>query len=195
MITNNHIFTLEESALAYAKSARRLLGIDVNFLNSNQEVLPIFVSMLFQSLEISIKHVGVESKLFTLREVRTRKHRSGHGIKEIAQLAEKKLGGESFSPIVTAITFENRNQLSKEIIKHMIFEDDMEKTRNVYATRSLGYGQIQNGDFAIINPIKDWVESVEQTTCNLSKAIDLITQWKELGSNSKTFAIWYNEDR
>jgi len=190
MLVKNHIFTLEESALAYAKAAERLLGGDVEFLNLNQEVIPVFVNMLFQSLEISIKHAGVESELFTLKEVRIRQHRSGHGIKEIASLAVEKLGGDPFTPIVTAMTFSCTNQHVESIIRKMICGEDFEKTRNAYATRGLGYGQIQNGDFAIITPIEDWVESVKQTAINLPQPINILTQWKQSESNSKHFAIW-----
>ena len=195
MTTNNHIFTLEEIALAYAKSAERLFGGDTEFLNSNQEVIPVFVNMLFQSLEISIKHAGVEAKLFTLKEVRKRQHRSGHGIKEIATLAVEKLGGDPFTSIITAMTFSCTNQHAENIIRQMVCGEDFEKTRNVYATRYLGYGQIKNGDFSLITPIEDWVESVKQTALNLPKTIDILTQWKQSESDSKHFAIWYDENK
>ncbi|MBM4348568.1 MAG: hypothetical protein FJ106_01570, partial [Deltaproteobacteria bacterium] len=56
-----HVYTGQEAAIAYALSAERIAGSDANFLNENQAVIPIFVSLLFQSLEISIKYAGIES--------------------------------------------------------------------------------------------------------------------------------------
>ncbi len=60
-----HMFNLREAAIAYAKGAERILGEDTSFLNDNQELIPVFVSLLFQSLEISLKHLGIEAKLFS----------------------------------------------------------------------------------------------------------------------------------
>ena len=77
----SHIFTGQEAAIAYALSAERIFDNDCEFLNANPHVIPIFVSQLFQSLEISIKHVGIASGLFTETEARSRAVRSGHGIK------------------------------------------------------------------------------------------------------------------
>jgi hypothetical protein len=173
-----YIFTLEDAAIAYAKAAEHMLGGDVDFLNSNKAIIPLFVSMLFQSLEISIKHAGVQSGLFTANEVRKKECLSGHGIKEIAALAAKKLGKKSSMPIVSAMTISSQNQHAKSIISQMIYGNEMENTRIAYATRCLGYGEVRDGDFAIINPIIDWVESVKQASENLPQTIDLLTQWQ-----------------
>lgn len=91
-----HMFSLDEAAVAYAVAAEHMFGNDATFLNNNPAVVPVFVSMLFQSLEISIKHAGIESGLFTMQEARNRQNRSGHGVKELAALAVDKLGGDPF---------------------------------------------------------------------------------------------------
>ena len=44
---NNRMFTLDEAAVAYAVAAGRIAGKDPAFLNGNQAVIPVFVSMLF----------------------------------------------------------------------------------------------------------------------------------------------------
>ena len=67
------MFTLQEAALAYAKGAERILGEDGTYINNNQELVPVFVSLLFQSLEISLKHLGLEARLFTKQQARDRK--------------------------------------------------------------------------------------------------------------------------
>ena len=190
MNSKKHMFSGCDAAIAYAKTAERILGNDVDFLNSNPACIPIFVSMLFQSLEISIKQAGIESKLFTRKEARSRRQRSGHGIKELAMLAVEKLGGEPFQPIVMAMTFKNQAQNSAEIIYQMICGKNLDKTRESYATRCLGYSEVTEGDFATISPIPDWVAAVKETAMNLPAAIEIISKWKKSCSNSKHFAIW-----
>ena len=143
----SRMFTGREAAIAYAISAERMFGDNAGFIETNPAVVPIFVSLLFQSLEISIKQAGVESGLFTMQEARARQQRSGHGIKELAALAVEKLGGDPFDPIVTAMIFANTHANSAEIIRQMICGDDLEKTRESYASRRLGYGEVSEGDF------------------------------------------------
>jgi hypothetical protein len=181
--------------MAYALSAERIFGQDDGFLDANPACVPIFVSLLFQSLEISIKQAGLESGLFLMQEARSRQQRSGHGIKELAALAVEKLGGDPFDPIVMAMTFASRPKTSREpnsaeIIRCMICGAELEKTRELYASRSLGYAQVAKGDFAIIQPVKHWIAAVKETAANLLITIDILSQWKTSPSSSKHFAIW-----
>jgi len=187
------IFTGNEAALAYAISAKRICGDNADFLSANPAIVPIFVSLLFQSLEISIKQAGVDSGLFTMQEARARQQRSGHGIKELAALAVDRLGGDPFGPVIMAMTFANTHTNSGRIIKEMICGDSLQKTRESYASRQLGYGEVAEGDFAIIEPLSDWIESVKETASNLPKIIDILSQWKASASKSKHFAIWLRE--
>ena len=186
----NHIFSGQEAAMAYALSAERIFGNDYGFLNGNQVVVPIFVSQLFQSLEISIKHAGIESGLFTESEARSRAMRSGHGIKELATLAVEKLGGIPFGPLIMAMTHFNTIQNSGEIIRLMISGSEFENTRECYASRCLGYAQVAEGDFALITDIPTWIASVKETASNLPKIIDILSQWKASPSKSQHFVIW-----
>lgn len=186
----NHIFTSQEAAMAYALGAERTFGNDCEFLNANPHVIPVFVSQLFQSLEISIKHAGIASGLFTETEARNRARRSGHGIKELASLAVEKLGGDSFAPILWALTHCCAGTSSEEIIKQMIFGKAFEKTREKYASRCLGYGQVADGDFALITDITGWIAAVKETASNLPKAIEVLEQWKASPSEAKHPAIW-----
>lgn len=190
MVASPHMFNLEEAAAAYALAAENILGADVSFLNANPGVVPVFVSMLFQSLEISIKHAGIESGLFTMQEARTRQYGSGHDIKQLATLAVEKLGGDPFDPIVMAMTFSNSGARSSQFIWEMICGSKMEKTRDVYASRRMGYGEVYEGDFALIHPIAEWVSAVRETAASLPKTIDILSQWHSSASHSKCFAIW-----
>ena len=185
------MFTGREAAVAYAISAERMFGGNADFLEANTAVVPIFVSLLCQSLEISIKRAGIESGLFTEQEVKARP--LGHHIKELASLAVEKLGGEPFDPIVMAITSANKHMNSAQIVREMICGDKFEKTRDVYASRDLGYEEVFEGDFAIIYPIADWIASVKETAVNLPTSIDILSQWKASASTSKHFAIWFCE--
>jgi len=186
----NNIFTAQEAAMAYALSAEKIFGNDCEFLNANPHVIPIFVSQLFQSLEISIKHAGIASGLFTENEARDFAMRRGHGIEELASLAVEKLGGNSFTPILMALTHCNAGINSKEIIQQMISGKAFEKTRDKYASRCLGYGQVADGEFALIDDITSWIAAVKETASNLPKAIEALKQWKASPSESKHFAIW-----
>nr|WP_321401684.1 hypothetical protein [uncultured Desulfobacter sp.] len=190
MDSKKRIFSGHDAAIAYAQTAERLMGIEPDFLNSNPACIPILVGMLFQSLEISIKQVGIESGLFTKQETRSRRQRSGHGIKELVMLAVEKLGGEPFQPIIMAMTFNNQVQNSDEIINQMICGKNLDKTRESYATRRLGYSEVADGDFAIINPIPNWVAAVKETAVNLPTTIEIISEWKKSYSISKRFVIW-----
>ena len=185
-----HMFRLDEAAGAYALSAEHMFGNNDGFLDANPALVPIFVSHLFQSLEISIKHAGIESGLFTMKEARERVNRSGHGIKELATLAVERLGGDPFEPVVMAMTFANRHTRSASFIKAMICGDELEKTRESYASRRLGYGEVTDGDFALIRPVAEWIQAVKETAHNLVTTVGILTAWRESPSKSKHFAIW-----
>jgi|GEM_PF-1845291 hypothetical protein len=185
----NHVFTGKEVAMAYALSAERIAGNDENFLNKNQAVIPIFVSQLFQSIEIAIKYASIESGLFTEEEARSRENRSGHGIRELAKLACERLGGEPFGPIMMAMTRFNKIENSGEIIRHMISGAKFEKTRECYASRCLVYGQVADGDFALVDGIPEWIASVKETASNLPKIIKILRDWKASPSKSPHFVI------
>lgn len=186
------MFSLQDTAKAYAKGANKILGEDASFLNDNQEVIPVFVSLLFQSLEVSLKHLGIESQLFTSTEARDRKlTRNGHGIKEIAELVNEKLGANNNYPVITALTAGLGNAQTAEIIQTMIFFPEFEPTRNSYQNRNLGYAQLKPGELQLLGGLKPWAEAVVEVAENLPIAISVVSEWKNTNTKSKTFAIWY----
>ena len=186
------MFNLQETAKAYAKSAQRILGEDANFLNNNQEVIPIFVSLLFQSLEISLKHLGIESQLFTLQESRDRKlTANGHGIEEIAKLVNDRLGATKDYPVIMALTASIENNQISEILRKMIFSPEFEPTRKSYQSRNLGYAQLKLGDLQLLDGLKPWANSIADVAENLPKAIEVVSEWKKTDIKSNTFVVWY----
>ncbi|MFZ2632087.1 MAG: hypothetical protein WA081_20655 [Desulfosalsimonadaceae bacterium] len=188
------MFTLQDAAVAYAKGAERILGEDANFLNGNQEVIPVFVSLLFQSLEISLKYLGIEAKLFSEQEARDRKlTRNGHGIKEISDLVNARLGADKDYPVIMAITAGLNNNQAADILHKMIFGEGFDRTRQSYQSRNLGYSQLKQGELALLNGLKPWVIVIREVAENLSTAIRIVSKWKNSTSDSKVFAIWYKE--
>lgn len=185
-----HIFSLKDAAVGYALCAGRISGDDPLFLNSNPACIPIFVSMLFQSLEISIKHAGIESGLFTMSDARSRQYRSGHGIQELAKLACERLGGDPYKPVVMALTYKCMSPNSTVIISKMVSGPELENSRKSYASRCLGYAEISDGDFQLINPVPDWVAAVRETAENLPQTVEVLRHWKNSSSTSRHFAIW-----
>lgn len=186
------MFDLREAAVAYAKAADRVLGVDVAYIDVNQELVPVLVALLFQSIEISLKHLGIESGLFTEKEARDKKlTRNGHGVKEIADLVNVKLGANRDYPVVVALTARMTDDWEAGILREMLFGPDFESTRQSYQSRNLGYGKIELGGLAIVQDFKRWVTAVRNIAENLPTAVEVVKQWKASASNSTHFAIWY----
>ena len=186
------MFSLQDAAIAYAKAAKRILGEDAIFLSDNQNVIPVFVSLLFQSIEISLKHLGIESQLFTKQESRDKKlTKNGHGVKEIADLVNDRLGANKNYPVIMALTAGLKNTQTAGILEKMIFAQEFEPTRRSYQNRNLGYAQLTSGELQLLNELKPWVVAVEEVAQNLPVAIGIVSKWKKSNSNSTTFAIWY----
>lgn len=186
------MFTLQEAALAYAKGAERILGEDGTYLNNNQELVPVFVSLLFQSLEISLKHLGLEAKLFTKQEARNKKlTMNGHGIKEIADLVNIRLGADKDYPVVTALTAGLQDSQVADFLHKMIFAKELNSTRQAYQSRNLGYSQLKPGELKLLDGLKLWVDAIKEVAENLPTAIRIVSEWKNSNSSSNHFAIWY----
>ena len=186
------MYSLQEAAAGYAAAAERLFCRE-NYLNDTPEVVPIFVSNLFQSLEISIKAARIESRLFTMQEAR--RAGKGHGVQELADLATERLGGAT-SDLVTAMTCacppETR---ARTIIAEMIEGERFEPTRNSHLFRRLGYAEVSEGEIQILNPIPEWIDALKQTAAQLPQTISILTQWKASPSASEHFAIWFKPDQ
>jgi hypothetical protein len=148
--------------------------------------------LLFQSLEVSLKHLGIEAQLFTSKESRDKNlTKNGHGIEEIADLINNRLGASNDYPVIMALTADIKNSQSGEIIQKMIFSPEFKPTRQSYQSRNLGYSQLKSGDLQLLNGLKPWVVAIEEVAENLPKAIGVVSEWKKSNANSSAFAIWY----
>ena len=188
-----NMFTLKDAAVAYAKSAERIICDDGTYINNNQELVPVFVSLLLQSLEISLKHLGIEAKLFTQKEARDRKLTlNGHGIREIADLVNDRLGADKDYPVVTALTAGLSNSQASDYLYKLIFSKEFDSTRQAYQSRNLGYCQLKPGELKLLNGLRPWVSATKEVAKNLPTAIRIVSEWKNSSSNSKHFIIWYS---
>ncbi|SET96280.1 hypothetical protein SAMN04487962_1771 [Marinobacter segnicrescens] len=186
------MFDFQEAAKGYAKAAERVLGEDAEFLNKNQEVIPVFVALLFQSMEISLKHLGVQAGLFSIQETKDKKlKRNGHGVGEIASLINERLGASKDFPVVNALTARMSGGEHSEIVREMLFGSKFEATRQSYQRRNLGYLQLEQGDLALVRGLKPWVSAVRDVAENLPVAVDVVKQWKSSSGSSRSFAIWF----
>lgn len=188
-----HYFTLKDAAVAYALAAERIFANDYSFVNTNAALKPIIGNHLFQSLEISIKHACISSGLFTTAESRSRVVRSGHGIKELGQMAIQKLGGNDIHPLIMAMTCNCQQPHARQVLRKMTVDKLYERTREAYATRRLSYGEIGPDDYMIITPVEAWIAIVKEIAERSDDAAGIIRQWKSSPSQSPHFAIWYQE--
>lgn len=183
------MYSLQEAATGYAAAADRLCGQD-GYLDKTPEVVPIFVSNLFLSLEISIKYAGIGSGLFSIEEAR--RAGKGHGIQELADLATERLGGET-SDLITAMTCVcDHDTRARTIIDEMIQGQKFEGTRKLHLSRRLGYAEISDGEMQILNPVHEWIDALKQVAEKLPQTISILSQWKKSPSHSKHFAIWFD---
>lgn len=184
------MFSRQEAALAYALAAERLIGGEEAFLQGNRAVVPIFVTQLFQSLEVSIKCVGIDSGLINESDARSKQTRSGHGIEELASLVNERLLADSSDPLVQALTFRREDPTHAEIIRKMIRGSEFMRTRESYATRRLGYGEVSEGDFAVVEGLNPWVAAIKQTAQDLPRSVAIVSQWASQPRRPGPFAIW-----
>jgi len=64
------------------------------------------------------------------------------------------------------------NDRSRHFVREMICGAAFDKTRESYASRRLGYGEVYEGDLEIIPPIPEWIDTVKQTALNLDRTRD-----------------------
>lgn len=186
------IFNLQEAATAYAKAAERILGEDADFLTKNTELVPVFVSLLFQSIEISLKHLGIEAELFTEQEVRDKRlTKNGHGVKEIAELVNAKLGAQNNYLVITALTAGMNDAWKFGVLEKMLFGHEFEATRQSYQSRNLGYAKLNQGDFALVEGLLPWARTVREVAENLPISVRVVKQWKSHPCKHRHFAIWH----
>ena len=162
------MLSLKEAALGHAKAAERMVDQEAEFLNSNEEVIPVFINMLFQSVEITIKAFAIETGMATERELRDRRTRNGHGILELANLIDSKLEGVSIIDLLLPLRgFANSNT----VLKAMVFGEEFSPSRESYIQRNITYAQFRLGELQVIGGVKEWVEAIRKAAENIDDAV------------------------
>lgn len=164
------MFTLMEAAIAHAKAAEKLLEPEAEFLNKNEEVIPVFVNLLFQSLELTLKSFATEANLATEQELRDRKStRNGHGVKELASLINTKLS--SGGNVVDLLLPKQGYAKSNSILNAMVFGVEFEPSREMYLKRNITYAQFGVGQLQVLGGAKEWVISIMRAAENTFSAV------------------------
>ncbi len=151
------MYSLNELAIAHANSARKLLEPNAEFLNGEKAAIPVFVNLLIQSLEISLKAFATEAGLYTTQKLRHKNFKNGHGICEIAKAINDKLDSDCIVDMLLPL---RGTAKSNAIIKEMLFGDRFAPTRTSYCKRNLTYADFEIGELQVIEGAKDWVASV-----------------------------------
>ncbi len=163
------MYSLKEVAIAHAKAAERLFEPNAEFLNCNEEVIPVFINLLFQSVEVILKSLAIESGLATKNELRHSKTtRNGHGVKELASLINEKIGSDK---VLDLLLPRRGFAISNDILKAMVFGHEFEPSRDAYARRNITYSQFGEGDLQLISGAKDWVKAVMSAANNIETAV------------------------
>ncbi len=163
------MFSLKESALGHAKAAERLVDDEAVFLNRNKEVAPVFINLLFQSVEITLKAFATETGLATEKELRDREiTKNGHGIFELANLINSKLEDiEVIDLLLPMRGFADSN----DVLMAMVYDDKFKPSRDSYVRRNITYAQLKPGDLQVVVGVKGWVEAIRKAAENLDHAV------------------------
>ena len=164
------MFSFKEVALGHAKAAERMVDKEAKFLNTNEEVVPVFINLLFQSVEITIKAFATETGLATEQELRYDKAtRNGHGILELVNLIDSKL--EDDVSIIDLLLPLRGFANSNAVLRVMIFGEEFSPSRESYIHRNITYAQFKLGELQVIGGVKEWVEAIRKAAENIDNAV------------------------
>jgi len=168
------VYSLKETSLGHAKAAERLIFDGVDFLNTSHEVVPVFINLLFQSVEMTLKSLATESGLVSIKGLRnSKKFGNGHDIKRLAQFIESNLGGQS---IVDLLLPRQGFADSNIILNEMISGDKFAPSRSSYQRRNITYSQFGQGELQVVEGVNNWAKAVKQAAENIDKGVVEIGQ-------------------
>ena len=166
------MYSLKETSLGHAKAAERLIFDGVDFINTSHEVVPVFVNLLFQSVEMTLKSIATESGLVTIKGLRNKnKFGNGHDLMRVARFIDSKLGDQS---IVDLLLPRQSFADSNIILNEMIFGDMFAPSRSSYQRRNITYSQFGEGELQIVEGVNGWVKAVKQAAENIDNGVQKI---------------------
>lgn len=164
-------FSLQEAALAYAICAERLVINDPHVLNTHYGTVPVLVHLLYQSLEISLKHIGHRFHLLNGKDSEGRRLHHSHDVESLAKAIQAGFPGYDFMTILSAAVTDDSINLN--FIGRMLLSDELKDTRTAYQNRTLGYAELDS--FPIFaSYILEWVKAVKDTAENLENCIEAL---------------------
>lgn len=163
------MYSLKEISLGHAKAAERLIIDGVDFLNESHEVVPVFVNLLFQSVEMTLKSIATDSGLVPMKGLRNRKNfGNGHDISKLAQFINNELDGQS----IVDLLLPRQGFIDSNIILHeMISGDRFAPSRSSYQSRNITYSQFKHGELQIVDGLNNWVNAVKQAAENIDNGV------------------------
>jgi len=162
-------YTRPEVALAYAICAERLFAGNPKIFTDEPATVPVLVHLLFQSLEISLKHVGRHFNLWPEYFVNKKESLDkSHDVKALTHALHAGFPTVHIRVILLAAVIDDR--LGAEFIGRMLTAPEFEDTREAYEGRILGYAQLKS--FTIFSShTAEWIQSVKEMSQNLGNFI------------------------
>lgn len=172
-------YTRPEVALAYAICAERLFSGNPKIFTDEPATVPVLVHLLFQSLEISLKHVGRHFNLWPDYCVNKKKSLDkSHDVKALTYAIQAGFPNVHIRVILLAAVIDDR--LGAEFIGRMLTAPEFEDTREAYEGRNLGYAQLKS--FTIFSSnTAEWIQSVKEMSQNLGTFIRYLENIRDSG--------------
>lgn len=165
-------YSLQEVAFAYALCAERLVASDPDVLNTYYGTVPVLVHLLYQSLEISLKHIGRRFQLLGGHDSQDhRLYDSSHDVKALVDAIQAGFPGYDIVALLSATVTDDN--LNANFLGRMLTGDEFADTRRAYLDRDLGYADLDS--FTIFTSyIQEWIKAVKDTAQNLEKFIGVL---------------------
>jgi len=171
-------FTLQEVAFAYALCAERLVASDPSVLNTHFGTVPVLVHLLYQSLEISLKHIGNRLRLLSGNDTSGHRLVRSHDVRALANAIQAGIPQGNLSLLLSAAADDH---LGIDFIDKMLFAPEFEETRKAYEDRKLGYAQLKS--FTVFSPyILAWISAIK----NIAKNLDKVIGWIDFTRHGKS---------
>lgn len=162
-------YTRPEVALEYALCAERLYACNPRISSDEPAAIPVLVHLLYQSVEISLKHVGRYFNLWPEHYLNKKESLDrSHDVRALANAIQ--VGFPNFHIRAMLLAAVINDRLGAEFIGRMLLENEFEDTRQAYKNRTLGYAQLKS--FTIFSSnTADWIQAVKETAQNLGTFI------------------------
>jgi len=170
-----------EIAVAYALCAERLYAGNPKFFTEQEACVPVLVHLLYQSLEISLKHIGRHFNLWPeyAPGVKGSLDRS-HDLRKVANALQEIIPK---TPLRVLMSFGGENPLGANFIGRMLTAAEFEDTRAAYNNRTLAYAEINSFTIFTSNTA-EWIQAVKGLAQTLEKFVGLLEQIRAFTANA-----------